>query len=91
VSVPFPTPKGVLVFADGRTEVMLGSPMGKYYVRGCEKCGGRVFFDSAPEMAEDENTINPEDPTDRKRHTLSRSDASKFNGGCIVYIQRRKL
>ena len=52
-------PKGILVYATGKTELLNDAPMGKNYVRHCECCGAQMFFDSAEMVAEDAATVTP--------------------------------
>lgn len=81
-----PSAKGILVYADGRTEPC--EVIGRTIVKGCDRCGGQAVFEAVERMAEDANTVND------KLVTLARDNRAFLegkNGGTVVYIQRRKL
>jgi hypothetical protein len=81
-----PVAKGLLVYADGRTEPV--EPYGKVIVKPCKECGTPLHFDSDDGCyATNENTISP--TSDEKLLVMSRSDPGRFNAGVVVYVQKR--
>lgn len=87
-----PTPKGILVSADGSTEIV--EVMGQVHHRVCGCCGHERRFVAIEKMAENRNTMS--EASLRKLETLTRSNPGamvdvlgRSNGGCVVYIEER--
>lgn len=82
-------PKGLLVYATGKTEE-IRDPFGKNMIRHCEHCGSELFFEGADTIAEDQATAIPGSRQEENLKKVQRYTGRipPNNGGCIVYIQR---
>lgn len=86
-----PSPKAVLVFADGTTRTLdaAGSDMVRVT---CHCCGEWLTFERVEPLAENSATVSdkPLGAGEVKRRVLSRAQilAEDANGGAVVYVQR---
>lgn len=87
-----PVAKGILVSADGSTEIV--EPLGQTMVRSCACCGAERKYEMADRMAANRSTLTEEGL--RKLELLTRGNpravvdaVASSNAGCVVYIEVR--